>query len=60
MKVIVFDVNNEEIRLSNIKPENSDLETDLARAKNKAKLLVLRQLFGYDCIQGIIDGALRE
>jgi hypothetical protein len=67
LKIIVLDINSEKIRLSNIKPENTDLgvvtteeDTKILEAKNNAKLLVLRQLFGYDCIQGILDEALRE
>lgn len=58
LSLVVFNVDKERVRLGNIKPMNRDLETDLAQARNDAKFEVLRQLFGYDYIQGIIDGAL--
>lgn len=60
LSLVVFQVDKERIRLGNIKPKNTTIRSELDRARNEAKLEVLRQLFGYDYIQGIIDGALRD
>ena len=61
LKRVVFEVEKERARLHN-RVHQGRLEQDTigeVRAANRAKLEVLRQLFGYDYIQGIIDGALK-
>jgi hypothetical protein len=58
LKRVISQINNEKVLLGNIKPEDSDQEAEIARARNAAKFEVLRQLFGYDYVQGVIDEAL--
>jgi hypothetical protein len=60
LSLVVFQVDKERVRLGNIKPEDNNLVDKFDKSRNEAKFEVLRQLFGYDYIQGIIDGALRD
>jgi len=60
LSLVVFQVDKERVRLGNIKPADSTLVDKFDKARNEAKLELLRHLFGYDYIQRIIDGSLRD